>query len=153
MLSESASESRLVVSDSLRPQGLYSPWNPPGQDTGVGSLSLLQEIFPTQGSNPGLPHCKWIIYQLGHKGSPRILEWVTCPFSRGSSRPRDRTRVSCIAGGFWRRTLFSLGAKERPPTWTQRCYSRLRNSSWEGPETEAILDFLGNWKASQCAQS
>ena len=48
------SESRSVVSDSLWLRGLYSPWNSPGQNTGVGSLSLLQEIFPTQGSNPGL---------------------------------------------------------------------------------------------------
>ena len=46
------SEGRSVVSDSLRPHGLYSPWNSPGQNTGVGSLSLLQGIFPTQGSNP-----------------------------------------------------------------------------------------------------
>ena len=49
------SGSRSVVSDCLRPHGLYSPWNSPGQNTGVGSLSLLQGIFPTQGSNPGLP--------------------------------------------------------------------------------------------------
>ena len=70
------SESCSVVSDSLRPHGLYSPWNSPGQNTEVGSLSLLQGIFPTQGSNPGLLHCRWILYQLSHKGSPRILEWV-----------------------------------------------------------------------------
>ena len=50
--------------------GLYSPWNSPGQNTGVGSHSLLQGIFPTQGSNPGLPHCRQILYQLSHKGSP-----------------------------------------------------------------------------------
>ena len=48
-----------------------SPWNSPGQNTGVGSLSLLQRIFLTQGSNPGLPHCRWILYQLSHKGSPQ----------------------------------------------------------------------------------
>ena len=46
------------------------PWNSLGQNTGVGSLSLLQGIFPTQGLNPGLPHCGWILYQLSHKGSP-----------------------------------------------------------------------------------
>ena len=63
------SESHSVMSDSLRPHGLYSPWNSPGQNTGVGSLSLLQETFPTQGSNPGLLHCRWILYQLSHKGS------------------------------------------------------------------------------------
>ena len=78
---------------------VYSPWNSPGQNTGVGSLSLLQGIFPTQGSNPGLPHCRCIHGNLSHKGSLRILEWVSYPFSRGSSRPRNQTRVSCIAGG------------------------------------------------------
>jgi len=56
----SESESRSVVSDSLRPHGLYSPWNSPGQNTGVGSCPLLQGIFPTQGSNPGLPRSRWI---------------------------------------------------------------------------------------------
>ena len=55
------SKSCSVVSDSLRPHGLYSPWNSPGQNTGVGSLSFLQ----------------------------------------GSSQPRNRTQVSCMAGGFF----------------------------------------------------
>ena len=96
---KSESERHSVVSNSLRPHALYSPWNFPGQNTGVGSLSLLQRIFPTQGSNPGLLHCRCILYQLGHKGSPRILEWVAYPFSRGSSPSRSLTRVSCIAGG------------------------------------------------------
>ena len=81
---QSESESRSVVSDSLQPHGLYSPGNSPGQNTGVGSLSLLQGIFPTQGSNRGLPHCRWILYQMSHKGSPRILEWAAYPFSNGS---------------------------------------------------------------------
>ena len=66
----------LVLSDSLLPQGLYSPWNSPGQDTGVDSLSLLQGIFTTQGSNPGLLHCKWIFYRLSHKGSPKYLHII-----------------------------------------------------------------------------
>ena len=69
----SYSESRSVVSDSLWPHGLSSPWNSPGQNTGLGSLSLLQGIFPTQGSNPGLPHCRRILYPLSHKGSPSVL--------------------------------------------------------------------------------
>ena len=55
---KSESESHSVMSNSLRPHGLYSQWNSPGQNTGVGSLSLLQGIFQTQGSNPGLPHCR-----------------------------------------------------------------------------------------------
>ena len=83
------------------PLGCNSPWNSPGQNTGVGRLSLLQGIFPTQGLNPGLPHCGQILYQLSHKESPRTLEWVAYPFSRGSSQPRNRTRFSCIAGGFF----------------------------------------------------
>ena len=80
---------------------LYSLWNSPGQNTGVGSLSLFQGIFPTQRSNPGLLHCRWILYRVSHEGSPRILEWVAYPFSRGYSRPRNQTQVSCIAGGFF----------------------------------------------------
>ena len=67
----SESESRSVLSGSLRPHGLYSSPKFPGQNTGVSSLSLLQGIFPTQGLNPGLPHCRQILYQLSHKGSPR----------------------------------------------------------------------------------
>ena len=67
------------------------PWNSPGQNTGVGSLSLLQGIFLTQGSIPCLLHCRRILYELSHQRSPRILEWVAYPFSRGSSRPRDGT--------------------------------------------------------------
>ena len=97
---ENESESRSVMSNCLRPHGLYSPWNSPGQNTSVGSLSLLHGIFPTQGSIPGLLHCRWILYQLSHKGSPRVLEWVAYPFSRESSQPRNPTRVCCIAGGF-----------------------------------------------------
>ena len=72
-------ESHSVASNSLWPHGLYSPCNSLGQNTGVGSLSLLQRIFPNKWSNPGLPHCRKILYQLSHKGSPRILEWVAYP--------------------------------------------------------------------------
>ena len=75
----SESESHSVVSNSLLLHGLYSPWNSPGQNTGLGSHSLLQGIFPNQGSNPGLPHCRWILYQLSHEGGPRILEWIPSP--------------------------------------------------------------------------
>ena len=65
------------------------------------AFSLLQGIIPTWGSNPGFLHCKCVLYQLSHKGSPRILEWVAYLFSTGSSWPRNRTRVSCIAGKFF----------------------------------------------------
>ena len=54
---------------TLRTHGLHSPWNSPGQNTGVGNLNLLQGILPTQGSDPGLLHCRRILYQLSHKGS------------------------------------------------------------------------------------
>ena len=70
MGSKSESESHSVIFDSLRRHGLYSPWNSPGQNTGVGSLSLLQGIFPTQESNQGLLHCRRVLYQLSYEGSP-----------------------------------------------------------------------------------
>ena len=63
------SKSRSVVSNSLQPHGLYSPWNSPGKNTGVDSLFLLQGIFPIQGLNPGLSHCRQILYQLSHNCS------------------------------------------------------------------------------------
>ena len=67
-------------------------WDSPGQNTEVGTLSFLQGIFLTQGLNPGLPHCRWILYQLSHKGSLRILECVAYPLSRGShSQTRRQT--------------------------------------------------------------
>ena len=59
--------SHSVMSDSFRPHGLYSPWNSPGPNTAVGSLSLLQQIFPTQELNRGLLHCRWILYQLSYE--------------------------------------------------------------------------------------
>ena len=67
----SESEIKVIVTQScltLRFHGLYTPWNSPGQNTGVSSLSLLQGIFPSQGSNPGLPQCRRILYQLSHNG-------------------------------------------------------------------------------------
>ena len=64
---ESRKKVKVAQFYSLLPHGLYSPWNSPGQDTGVGILSVLQGIFSTQRSNPGLPHCRRILYQLNHK--------------------------------------------------------------------------------------
>ena len=66
-----------------------------------GSCPLLQGIFPTQGSNPGLLHCRLILYQLSHQRSPRILKWIACSFSRGSSWIRNLTGVSRISGRFF----------------------------------------------------
>ena len=95
-------ESHSVESNSLWPYArLLCPWNSPGKNTGVGCHALLQEIFPTQILNLGLPHCWQILYQLNHQGSPRRMEWVAYPFSSRSSPPRNWTRISCIAGGFF----------------------------------------------------
>ena len=89
----SISESGSVVSDSL---WQYNPWN-----TDVGNLYPLQGIFSTQGLISGLAHCRLILYQLSHPGSPRIPEWVAYPFSSRSSWPRNQTGVFCIVGGFF----------------------------------------------------
>ena len=84
---------------SLRPHGLYSPWNSPGQNTRVGSHSLLQGFFPTQGSNPGLLHCRKILYQLSHQGHP------TDPASHSNSlsgnfSPLGLYKSLCLLPGF-----------------------------------------------------
>ena len=69
-----------------------------------------KEIFPTQGSNPGLLYCRQIVYFLNHQGSPRMLEWVAYSFSRGTCPPSNQTGVSCFAGGF----LTSWATREHP---------------------------------------
>ena len=127
---QSACENCSVVSNSLRPHGLYSPWNSLGLNTGVSSLSLLQGIFPTQGANPGLLHCRQILYQLSHKGSPGILEWVAYPFSRGSSQLTNRTRVFCIAGGFFTNWVIREACCEMPGwmthSWNKHCWEKYK---------------------------
>ena len=83
------------------PPGSSVQGDSPGKNTGVGCHALFQGIFPTPVLNPGLMHCRWVLYHLSHQGSPRILEWVAYPFCRGSSQPRDWTWVSNIAGKFF----------------------------------------------------
>ena len=73
----------------------------PGKNTGMGCHALLTGALPNLGIEPGLPHCRWILYQLSHKGTPTILEWVAYHFFRGSFQPRNQTGVSYIAGGFF----------------------------------------------------
>ena len=109
----------------------------PGKNTGVGCHALLRRIFPTQGLNPGLPHCKWIVYCLSHQGSPRILEWVAYAFSRGSSLPRDWTGASCIAGGFF-------------ASWATREALRFE---WLPRHTRAPFVLGGAWCAGGWVQS
>ena len=80
-------ENHSVVSHSLWPHGLYSPWNSPGQNTGVGSLSLLQGIFLNQKLNWGLLHYRWILYQLSYEGTLWRMGfryiWKESPLARG----------------------------------------------------------------------
>ena len=83
--------------------GSFVHGNSLGKSTGVGFHALLQGIFPTQRLNLGLLHCRQILYCLSHQETPRILQWVDYPFSSGSTQPRNQTRVSCIAGGFFTR--------------------------------------------------
>ena len=98
-------KSRSVMYHSLWTHGLYSPWNSPGQNNGMGSFPSPGDLT-NPGLNWGLPHCRQILYQLSHQGSPRILEWVAYPFFSGSSWPRNWTGVSCI--------LYQLSAQESP---------------------------------------
>ena len=78
------------MSDSLQPQGLCSPWNSPGQDTGVGTLSLLQGIFPTQGLNPGLPHCRQNLYRLSRLVKNLPVTQETRVWSLGWEDPLEK---------------------------------------------------------------
>ena len=107
---KSESESHSVVSDSLWPHGLYSPWNSPGQNTGVGSLSLLQGDFPTQGSNRGLLHCRWILYQLSYEGS-LLDHWFTV----------KRFKSEIVRG------------KGREKGMELPCFLQVRHSPWVAP--------------------
>ena len=102
------------VSSSFRPHGLYSI---AGQTTGVASLSLLQG---RQGLNPCLPHCRQILYRLSHQGIPRILEWVAYPFSSVSSRLRNQTGVSCIAGRFFNQLSFQPSRRHGLNLWVRK---------------------------------
>ena len=118
------SKSRSIVSNSVTPRTIQSMefsrptcWS--------CSLSLLQGIFPTQASNPGLPLCRQILYQLSHKGSPGILEWVDYPFSSRSSQPRNQIGVSCIAGGFFTNKLSGKPTQSR-----SKGYRSLSHWSW-----------------------
>ena len=83
------------------PPGSSVHGDSPSKNTGVDCQTLLQGIFPTQESNPGLPHCRWVLYCLSHQGSQWLLQWIAYPFFLGSSRPRNWTGVSCVAGGLF----------------------------------------------------
>jgi len=99
-----------------------SPWNSPGQNTGVGSSSLLQGIFPTQGSNPGLPHLGQILYQLSHQGSPLTHPYMT-------------TRKSMSLSKLWElvtdREAWCAGVHGVTESWT-RLSNRIELNSYTG---------------------
>ena len=133
-----------------------SPWNSPGQNCGVGSLSLLQGIFPTQGSNQDSWIAVRILYQLSHKGSPTILEWVAYPFPSESARPRNRTGVSCIAGEFFTNwAIREAQNRMNGNKWLSRIQGmtslaqvqRWRTWNWEGATQRVCLNTPSCWEA------
>ena len=124
------------------------PWNSPGQNTGVGSLALLQGIFPTWGSNPALPHCRRILYQLSHQGSPILSHKGSL-----SSPGRWANHLSHPSSLIPRHTVTLTPCKEqaRPPPLTQRarkgtcCLSSLPPAIARAP-TKPCLNFSsGFW--------
>ena len=82
------------------PPGSSVHENSPDKNTRMGCQALLQGIFPTQGLNPGLLHCRQFLYYLSYEESPTILEWVAFFFSRGSSYLKNQTEISFIASEF-----------------------------------------------------
>ena len=102
------------MSDGWWPHWLYRPWNSPGQNTAVGSLSLLQGISPTQGSSPGIPHWRRILHQLSHQVSQRMLGWVAYPFSSRASLCTNWTDVYSFAG-----RIFPNWAIRKVLRWTK----------------------------------
>ena len=105
------------MSDSLQPHGLYSPWNSPGQNTGVGSLSLLQGIFPTQESNQGLLHCRRILYKLSYQWSPYI-KW-----GRGNITRVERAgKTTLILKTKWKKSLIEWGRQSRFQETNSICF-------------------------------
>ena len=134
-------ESHSVVSNSLWPHGFHGPYNSPGQNTGVGSLSLLQGIFPTRGSTPGLPHCRWILYQLSSQGSPILC--LVCIKIMLSSRITIWAR-NCF---FIRENNFalfisiSLVQSFHWWSWPHLCPDKVRGTI-SGPGTSRLLTHL-----------
>ena len=95
------------------------------------------QAVPTQGLNPGLLHCRHILYYLSHQGSPRILEWVSCPFSMGSSQPRNRTRVSCIAGGLFTSWPNQGSPQEKVAKWKWQARQQCSPQIWSWDHSSA----------------
>ena len=110
-------------------------------------VSFLQGIFPTKRPTPGLPYCRWTLYQLSHKGSPRMLEWVAYPFSSRSSQPRNWTGISCIDGQGGLACCGSRGLEESDTTerlnWTELL--RCRRILCQREALITLTDWLTRW--------
>ena len=123
-----SSDSFYVDSNSFWSHRLYCPWNFPGQNESRKSPSAVRET------------------QLSHKGSPRILEWAAYPFSSGSSQPRNWTRVSCIAGGF-----FTNWATREAPVWKDTCSLMFTAApsaivrTWKQPKCPLTNEWIKMW--------
>ena len=138
--------SRSVMSDSrphgLKPIRLLCPWGFSRQEYWSGWPCPPPRDLPNPGIEPSLPHCRWILYSLSHQGSPRILEWVAYPFSRGSSRLRNLNGVSCIAGG-----LFTSWATGEGPLLTAHPEKlRYKLYCFPFPSLHPIFDNVGEEK-------
>ena len=134
---------------------LLRPWDFQGKSTAVGCHFLLQGIFPTQGSNPDLSHCRQTHYYLSHQGSPRVPKWVAIPFCRVSSQPRDWTLVSCIAGIVLLLLLLSHFSRVRlcatPETAAHQAPPSLgfsRQEHWSGLPFPSPMHESEKWKWS-----
>ena len=93
------------------------------------AIPFSRGIFPTQGLNPGLPHCRRILYQLSHQGSPRKLEWVAYPLFSISSWPRNWTRVFCTAGEFF-------------TSWATLFQNSISKGNWKKLNLQVLLVIL-----------
>ena len=125
----------------LRPLGLYRPWASLGQNTGVGSLSLLQGIFPTQGLNPGLPHCRRILYQLSCREAQKDWYWWIRESLKWGKYSLSCTDIWITADGLWRRDF------SRDPRKGQLNFMTLRGTcmveSYRGERRVLCADKLG----------
>ena len=124
----SESESHSVMSDSLQPQGLYSPWNSPGQNPGVGSLSLSRGS-PNPGIEPRSPVLHSYSLPAEPQGKSKNAGWVAYPFSRGSSQTRNWTGVYCIAGRFF--TNWATRQAHECESWTIKKAEHWRIDAFE----------------------
>ena len=138
-----ASDSRSVVSDSLQPHGLYTPWNSPGENAGVGSFSVLQGIFPTQGLNPGLPHCRKILYQLSYKGPRQCVKKQRRYFANKVHIVKAMVFLVVMCGcESW---TIKKAECQRIDAFKLCCWKRLLKVCWTARSNQSILREINPW--------